>query len=93
MANALCPPYFLPATSCTGSCKSWKVIKSLYVWVVKADGSFRIFEPPNDVWPAALCLECKDEVKEFIENIREDFWTRLPTFFGLPAWEDLKDGI
>lgn len=26
----------------------------------------------------------------FVENIRKDFWTRLPTFFGLPTWQELK---
>jgi len=89
--DALCPP-FLPAKSCVGHCESKKcsVIKGLRIWETKSLG---ILDPGEPVVTADLCSRCKVEVKKFTKKTRQDLWARLPTFYGLPFWENLHDGL
>ena len=89
--GTLCPPLFLPAKSCVGHCESKKfdVIKGLRIWETKSLG---ILDAGELTGVANLCSRCKVEVRKFRKQTREDFWALLPTFYGLPPWENLKDG-
>ncbi|KAJ6553622.1 hypothetical protein DFH09DRAFT_1496253 [Mycena vulgaris] len=42
-------------------------------------------------WMKDVCEECKDIVKAQWEIRRREAWGKLPSFFGLPGWKDLKD--
>ncbi|KAJ7760680.1 hypothetical protein DFH07DRAFT_771760 [Mycena maculata] len=42
-------------------------------------------------WVDRLCEDCENLAKAEWECCRKKLWERLPTFFGLPAWKDLKD--
>ncbi|KAF9558726.1 hypothetical protein CPC08DRAFT_638595 [Agrocybe pediades] len=37
------------------------------------------------------CENCYPKFVEIYEAMREVLWDRLPSFFGLPKWEELKD--
>ena len=89
--GALCPPLFLPAKSCVGHCESKKinVIKGLRIWETKSLGILDTGEPTGI---ADLCSRCRVEVRRFTKKTRQDFWVHLPTFYGLPPWENLEDG-
>lgn len=62
------------------------------------------FNPSNLLWTweelqmfyddtmGKWCEECFEEEKYHHTNARRDIWQRLPSFFGLPAWDQLKDG-
>ncbi|KAH9479729.1 hypothetical protein JR316_0008324 [Psilocybe cubensis] len=39
----------------------------------------------------SVCSSCKRSVKDVIQQNRMEIWSRLPSIFGLPDWEDLED--
>ncbi|KAH8828624.1 hypothetical protein DL96DRAFT_1012511 [Flagelloscypha sp. PMI_526] len=42
-------------------------------------------------WPPSnLCENCVDEMEDRQEDDRAKFWDALPSFFGLPPWEELR---
>lgn len=38
-----------------------------------------------------LCKSCVHDLEESHDAERKAFWDALPSYFKLPAWEDLKD--
>jgi len=38
-----------------------------------------------------LCSQCHAEVEKLTQRVRSEFWSILPSFFGLAVWADLKD--
>ncbi|KAJ7164769.1 hypothetical protein C8R43DRAFT_988349 [Mycena crocata] len=42
-------------------------------------------------WTNRLCHSCEDAAKGPHDAGRKKAWNQLPTFFGLPGWNDLKD--
>jgi len=50
----------------------------------------RILDLPTD---CTLCKNCRSLLCQKYEDLRREGWGRLPSFFGLPDWEDLKNGI
>ncbi|KAJ7637507.1 hypothetical protein B0H17DRAFT_1023463 [Mycena rosella] len=42
-------------------------------------------------WSNRLCFSCEEAAKTEYDAGRRQAWDRLPGFFGLPAWKDLKD--
>jgi hypothetical protein len=38
-----------------------------------------------------LCKPCLESLAAAHEKARAELWDRLPSFFGLPPWEELKD--
>ncbi|KAJ7735756.1 hypothetical protein B0H16DRAFT_1425971 [Mycena metata] len=45
----------------------------------------------EEEWDDKFCNVCEAAAKEFYAVSRQEGWDLLPTFFGLPKWEDLKD--
>ncbi|KAJ7185869.1 hypothetical protein C8R46DRAFT_937541 [Mycena filopes] len=44
-------------------------------------------------WFGQFCGLCDQAAREAYETNRQKTWKLLPTFFGLPAWEDIKDTV
>ncbi|KAJ7465230.1 hypothetical protein FB451DRAFT_432427 [Mycena latifolia] len=42
-------------------------------------------------WSNRLCFSCEGAAKFAYDAGRREAWDRLPSFFGLPVWKDLKD--
>ncbi|KAJ6480103.1 hypothetical protein DFH09DRAFT_1465741 [Mycena vulgaris] len=42
-------------------------------------------------WVGRLCKDCDKDARAEYEIGRTRAWDKLPTFFGLPEWKDLKD--
>ncbi|KAJ7510518.1 hypothetical protein B0H11DRAFT_1701472 [Mycena galericulata] len=42
-------------------------------------------------WMNRLCEACEADTKSEWDIRRRETWNKLPTFFGLPGWKDLKD--
>ncbi|KAF7297676.1 BTB domain-containing protein [Mycena kentingensis (nom. inval.)] len=40
-------------------------------------------------WSKGLCSACVAAGREAVLETRRELWTKLPSFFGLPDWEDL----
>ncbi|KAK7052254.1 BTB domain-containing protein [Favolaschia claudopus] len=40
-----------------------------------------------------LCTVCQPHHLRIMKDAREKMWQNLPTFFDLPPWADLKDGL
>jgi hypothetical protein len=58
------------------------------------------FQPPTAVlnlqpWDqdskTQLCKPCLDSLIVAYEKARQELWDDLPSYFGLPPWEELKD--
>ncbi|KDR86011.1 hypothetical protein GALMADRAFT_235199 [Galerina marginata CBS 339.88] len=47
--------------------------------------------PVEDRVLELYCDSCAAEIKKIYEAGREVIWDNLPSYFGLPKWEDLKD--
>ena len=92
-----CPP-LLPSYSCTArsECGSirYATIKNLPVWTTMESESYGIFSSPES-WSSKstgdLCAPCQVKAKALARQVRSEFWSKLPTFFGLDEWADLKD--
>lgn len=42
-------------------------------------------------WTNRLCAACEEAAKVPYDAGRKKAWALLPTFFGLPLWNELKD--
>jgi hypothetical protein len=95
--DALCPPLILPSEACSSRHKceanKWKTIKDLPVWVTKEPNQIGIVGPNYPKVTENLCSQCQTAAIKLTDEVRSEFWSMLPTFFGLPAWKDLKDKI
>ena len=40
---------------------------------------------------SALCHQCIETLRQSFDEAREAMWRELPTYFGLPEWEQLRD--
>ncbi|KAJ7719950.1 hypothetical protein B0H16DRAFT_1605569 [Mycena metata] len=40
-----------------------------------------------------LCYACEEVAKNMYDAGRKKAWSLLPSFFGLPAWTELKDAV
>jgi hypothetical protein len=93
--DALCPPLILLSKSCSsnGKCRANRcqatLIKTLPVWATGESTSFGIFRSHAMPVTEKLCSPCRTQVKELVESVRQEFWSLLPTFFGLPDWLEL----
>ncbi|RDB15308.1 hypothetical protein Hypma_004731 [Hypsizygus marmoreus] len=45
----------------------------------------------KDTFTSKLCSKCRAEAKDSFTEGRDALWTSLPSLFGLPTWEDMKD--
>lgn len=39
----------------------------------------------------SICEHCESSIENALEKNRQEIWNALPSMFGLPNWEDLKD--
>ncbi|KAF7299315.1 BTB domain-containing protein [Mycena indigotica] len=44
----------------------------------------------HDDWSSKVCEKCLIVAKAVHETARQKFWDRLPSFFELPEWEELR---
>ncbi|KAF9558728.1 hypothetical protein CPC08DRAFT_724361 [Agrocybe pediades] len=71
---------------------------STVIWgVTKAicnDGGVKCLDPLNILRYSsqAVCKDCFGRFKEIYEEMRQHPWHRLPSFFGLPDWTELRRG-
>lgn len=42
-------------------------------------------------WPGLVCAECERTLKPSIEDERAKIWDEIPSFFGLPNWDTLRE--
>ncbi|KAJ7620602.1 hypothetical protein DFH06DRAFT_1285706 [Mycena polygramma] len=78
------------ADGCTSEvvCATWK--RSLFMELVKMSlpfAPFRLFAEQ----PSSLCSACRR--LETVEEARKALWGKLPSFFDLPPWGELKNDI
>ncbi|KAJ7777517.1 hypothetical protein DFH07DRAFT_911447 [Mycena maculata] len=43
--------------------------------------------------PTGFCAACEADYLEAMAQGRRELWERLPTFFGLPPWDELKNDL
>lgn len=43
-----------------------------------------------DLFQAGMCTVCVHRAHIMHKDGREEFWAVLPSFFGLPSWEELR---
>ncbi|KAJ7449088.1 hypothetical protein B0H11DRAFT_2079513 [Mycena galericulata] len=85
----------IPDASCRSqtNCKQQKIALSHSVaWNGNglADLGYTI-DAWDEEWSEKLCDSCEAAAKECYEASRLKGWQSLPSFFGLPEWNDLKD--
>lgn len=78
-----------PMCSSPDLCELARVHIRLEIWNTSAP----LIVPINDwdcAWDEELCKECIVVGKFAHEAGRRELWRRLPSFFGLPSWEELE---
>ncbi|KAL1671526.1 hypothetical protein EV122DRAFT_226410 [Schizophyllum commune] len=50
-----------------------------------------VFDPTSARYSGKMCRACTVLYIEKLGEWRMDFWSRIPEFYGLPCWEDLKE--
>jgi hypothetical protein len=77
------------STTCT---REKMVINYMVTWETKErlDLSLLLGEWDSS-WSNRLCNVCESAAREYTDASVQKGWELLPTFFGLPQWEDLKD--
>ena len=44
-------------------------------------------------WGRGLCKNCLDDAQEVYRDGLDRIWTALPSYFGLPTWEELRNTV
>jgi hypothetical protein len=87
---------FLPSNGCSSksacAIKKAPAIGNLSLFRM-ADGIHWSLGPweGEDLSGFYLCMPCLASIQARYECACEDLWSQLPTFFGLPPWDELKD--
>ncbi|KAF8989031.1 hypothetical protein BDQ17DRAFT_1393350 [Cyathus striatus] len=79
-------------TSCINpmGCSSARALITRKIWKPVPDCS-RSLERWSDAPSAGLCKPCMLSARDIHEQGRRRMWELLPSFFGLPPWDELKN--
>lgn len=82
----------LPSQQCSSIsiCSHQKLLASQSLFLI-TDGDIKCLQPWNQDSKTQLCKPCLDSLIAAYEKARRKLWDDLPSFFGLPPWEELKD--
>ncbi|KAF8883648.1 hypothetical protein CPB84DRAFT_186789 [Gymnopilus junonius] len=84
----------LPAEGCltSNACRmrQWKAMDNFNLWKDFDDNAENFSALPKQEL-AVFCSKCAKVVRGRHDEIREEMWQNLPTYFQLEKWEDLKD--
>jgi hypothetical protein len=82
----------LPSQQCSSIsiCSHKKLLASQSLFPT-IDGGIHNLGPWDQNSKTQLCKPCLDSLIVAYEKAREELWADLPSFFGLPPWEELKD--
>ncbi|EPQ50350.1 hypothetical protein GLOTRDRAFT_97076 [Gloeophyllum trabeum ATCC 11539] len=74
-------------------CREMSCRNALYRWRVTEEGDwddhfYDILK--GDEMDSVACTTCNEGAEELFTELREDVWDNLPSYFGLPDWEDLR---
>lgn len=81
----------LPSQECSSKsvCSRNKLLVSRLIFPT-VDGDIDQLGPWDEK-EVQLCKVCLNSLVVAHEKAREELWNRLPSFFGLSTWEELKD--
>ncbi|KIM44192.1 hypothetical protein M413DRAFT_376539 [Hebeloma cylindrosporum] len=83
-----------PSQQCssTSFCSHKKLLASQSLFST-GDGKISLLEPWRVVETSnfLLCEPCLESLRVPYQKARQGLWADLPSFFGLPPWEELKD--
>ena len=82
----------LPSPQCSSFkiCSPQKLLATQLIFST-IDGGINHLEPWDKDFKSQLCKPCLDSLIVAYEKARQELWDDLPSFFGLPPWEELKD--
>ncbi|CAA7266067.1 unnamed protein product [Cyclocybe aegerita] len=66
------------------------IFETFNLWEVE-DGNITVFPTWNRPKSHTTCKACYRDLQTCYDEVRMSAWKMLPSFFGLPDWEDLKD--
>jgi hypothetical protein len=82
----------LPSQQCSSiSICSHKKLLVAQLLFPTIDGHLHQLGPWDQESKTPLCKPCFDSLNVAYEKARQKLWDDLPSFFGLPPWEELKD--
>ncbi|KZT24243.1 hypothetical protein NEOLEDRAFT_1068017 [Neolentinus lepideus HHB14362 ss-1] len=65
------------------------------IWAIMLDSKIHVHDADalekisSAAWQR-LCVDCASSLRRNVEGARKVIWNKLPGFFGLPAWDELK---
>ncbi|KDR67623.1 hypothetical protein GALMADRAFT_257849 [Galerina marginata CBS 339.88] len=86
--------FIIPGPSCTSpeNCKASKFLALDHIPAMDfSDGQMDILFELKESFTRSICLKCRRSIIAAYDKVREELWQSLPTLFGLPNWEDLRD--
>lgn len=86
-------PDFLPSPQCTteGLCRAFKQDRQFRYW--GPPGQLKPVDAWDDGWDKELCGPCLKVAKDIHTEGCQHVWNHLPSYFGLPPWEELLTSL
>ncbi|KDR70183.1 hypothetical protein GALMADRAFT_127833 [Galerina marginata CBS 339.88] len=65
--------------------------KKFWLWAgFDAADHYSFLQPLEKIRFSGFCPACTKAIQTRYDEVRAQLWEKLPTFFGLPEWEELK---
>ncbi|KAF7315146.1 BTB domain-containing protein [Mycena indigotica] len=81
---------------CVTECSQWRLkISQLFINFNSDYAGAALFPDPDqvEVFLQSSCLPCQNEIRKATQNGRKKAWEDLPSFFGLPGWDELTNEV
>ncbi|KAF7297800.1 hypothetical protein MKEN_01403700 [Mycena kentingensis (nom. inval.)] len=72
------------AAACTGA-------RNAILAAQAPDIAIGFFYDWMSIWETGLCAPCISAAKEIFTSTQKECWDVLPSYFGLPSWEELRE--
>ncbi|KDQ59527.1 hypothetical protein JAAARDRAFT_174906 [Jaapia argillacea MUCL 33604] len=81
------------SVTCPSGANLCRVAKlELFARMTSPPFTLRALDAWDETWEHEICAGCIEVGKQEFEDNRKTAWDRLPSFFDLPPWSELKSG-
>ncbi|KAF7297771.1 BTB domain-containing protein [Mycena kentingensis (nom. inval.)] len=80
----------IPSDACHSRLACESARQYLLNWMTETPANVAaLFEEWDEDWSTRMCPKCTQRGKEIYEEGKKECWEKLPSYFGLPPWEEL----
>ncbi|KAJ7070038.1 hypothetical protein C8F01DRAFT_1115071 [Mycena amicta] len=84
------PGQYIPCEDCTQESVCASSQKDLVVaWAARPTVVIGVLNKWEEEWDSEICVACRIVARKVHEEARKACWEKLPSYFGLPDWQEL----